>query len=110
MRKLNKRGVTGLQLVMGAILYFVGAFIFFSFLPTSILGTYSSTNDGIVTNVDVGDNVTEIGVPEDSSTFDVIVAMTTFDIVGLPTWMRLLAVVLPLLVLGLGIYGLVRGI
>ena len=62
---------------------------------------YSAYSVNATQSYDVKDNV---------NTFDIIGGVATFNIEGIPSWLSILAVYVPIFLLILGTYALIRGI
>lgn len=97
---------TGISLCVGCLLYFALLAIFFVitppelFLGTNISGLQLNTNTTIETTA------TSNAV----STFSVFSQFATFRLDGIPFFATVLFVYVPTVLLGIGIYGLIRGI
>jgi len=109
---MNKKGVSGLQLTTGALLYFFAIIIFFFFLPANgSLNEYTPTGDTLDTStITFNSSVTAEESVGASSVLGTAGDLLSFNIPGIPVWLFIIGVYFPLIVLGLGIYGLIRGI
>ena len=111
MRRLrsNKKGITSLQIVIACLAYYAVMFIIFQFLPASVgvSAASSGIDEAIITN---DPNTTVENSPQSTNAFVTLARLATFDINNIPTWLRLIAVIVPAIILGFGVYGLIRGI
>lgn len=103
---------TSHTIVGSVLLYYAVMFILFSNLPTGTnLDSYtldSSSIDEDSTPI-FDTNTTAENSPSSVSTIDTLQSVLTFRVQGLSWEIRLLASSLPLIMLAVGIYGLIRG-
>lgn len=96
---------TGIRLLTLGVIYVMVINAFFYYLAASIY----TPSGGTLTD-SPPEFVEEDGDPDYLSFWTFFVGMLTFNVAGLPAVISLFAVYLPVLVIGIGIYGAVRGI
>ena len=98
---------TGLKLTISASVYIIVVFMIFAYIP---MDNFAIT-DGTITAIDSSFDGTLAYTDVDNvGMLDILGGLMTFSISGLPWWVSVLAVYLPLLLLSMGIYGIIRGI
>ena len=109
--KRNKKGVTGLELLMVTFTYILAVTILFSFMPADVFGDYVLTTTipagGTASYNDSATDDTEFETSFNTLSF--VGDLLTFGVSGFPVWLNLIAVYLPLVMLGFAIYTLIRG-
>lgn len=84
----------------------------FLFIPTeNFVSDTASVDGGNITYVDYSFNATSSYDSTDNiDVFDVLGGLATFSINGIPFWLSILAVYIPVFLLAFGIYAIIRGI
>lgn len=100
------KSTTGLGIVIAVLLYFIALFIFFSISPPELIAGHSMS--GVQLNPLTSTNSTADS--QGQSALTTFSQFSSFGIEGIPTWLVILAVYAPTVLLALGMYGLVRGI
>lgn len=97
---------TGIGLVIGVLVYFALLFVFFSQTPPELVYGHSMSGVQFNTPGSVNSTITS----EDVSALQIFAEFSSFRIEGIPGWLTIIAVYVPIIMLLVGIYGLVRGI
>ena len=98
---------TGLKLTIVSSVYIIVVFILFAYIPTSSFVVDGGTIISIDSSFDATLSYDDV---ENAGLLDILGGLMTFSIDGLPWWVSILAVYLPLILLSMGIFGLIRGI
>lgn len=98
---------TGLKLVVSSVLYFVAVFIVLTNMNLSSAQVSAGSLNDLNTTFDPTQGADDVS---NVSVFDIFTGLLVFDVPGLPWWVSLLALYLPILMLLLGIYAIIRGI
>ena len=101
---------TGLRLVIVSVVYMIMMFIVFSFLPSSTFyisgGSIANINATSINATAGYDNSQNVDI------FDVFKGLYSFGLAGadVPWWLSIIAVYLPIFILVLGVYAIIRGL
>ena len=100
---------TGLQILMLALGYMTTVFIVFSYMPMAafqVSGGSLPTLNSSFNSTGSYDDVANVGI------FDLMEGMLSFGITGaaVPVWLSIVGAYIPLVMVLLGVYALIRGI